>query len=472
MAADRMRDVLLRATRDQAKRHTSLSLKLSVPGLGEIDCEDLLRVVPSKRITCVGHSGEKQLIVKLFFAKNGAGRHWRRSDRGCGYLMKKDIPAPAVLYSGYLSQQKIYAMIFEYLKDGANLKDCLEQAGPSARDSLLDALMGVVARQHEAGIIQQDLHLGNFMLSRGIIYSLDGDHVSSLDCPADRSGSFRNLAYLFAQNISFFGNGAEERIRYYAKQRGWHVPEQEMEEIRGHVRETRIRMFRKYRWKAARKGSSFLELSDAMKHRLKNGSMNGAGLDQSIFQRLGNDRAGGFRLVSTGQGRVPVADFSGYGPTALRWFWKVCRIWRNMSLLKMLGLNTADPVVITVRQRHFWRWDCSIVFRPVSGQTIREVFLSGALPETQRLAAAGALSDALCCLRDTGVYLRPINPDNIIYQDGGVIFLFVEQVREGAPEQLSLQLAEFLRHCRDLPGAGEIFEDQLGNKGLLKRTFS
>jgi len=436
--------------------------------MGEIACEDLLRVVPFRRITCVGYAGEKQLIVKLFFARNGAKRHWKRSDRGCGYFIKKDIPAPAVLYSGYLSRQNIFAMVFEYLKDGVRLKDCLEQAVElSARNSLLDALMEVVARQHEAGIIQHDLHLGNFMIADGTIYSLDGDHVSNRDCPADRSESFRNLAYLFAQNIFVFCNGIEGRVMSYAKHRNWHVSKQEMEEIKGHIRETRSRIFRKYRWKVARKESRFIEFSKGVNVSLDIGLNDGKVLGESIVQQNDDDRAGGFRLVSTAQGRVPVVNFPGYGPMAMRWFWKVCRIWRNMSLLKMLGLNAADSVFIIVRRGHFWQWNCSMVFRPVAGPTVREMFLSGSLPESQRLSAVSALSEALCCLRDTGVVFSPMNPDQMVFEKGRIIFLFAEKVRKAPRNQLFLLIRGFLQQWDDLPGVGAIFEEQFRNRNLL-----
>jgi tRNA A-37 threonylcarbamoyl transferase component Bud32 len=470
---DNMRDVLSRITREYVKKRIPVSIRMTVPGIGEVICADLLRVVPSRRITCVGSAGEKQLIIKLFYARHGAHRHWKRSDRGCGYFLEKNIPAPEIFYSGYLPHQGIYVMVFEYLEGGIRLRDCIEKTvEPALRNSLLDKLMAVVAQQHEAGIIQHDLHLGNFMAVDGIIYSLDGDHVSSLHRPVGRSRSFRNLAYLFAQNIFLFGNGMDERVMSYVNQRGWQISGREMEEIRGYIRDVRSRMFMKYLWKVFRKECRFLEYSKGMNLPFDAGLNDGRVLSQvfdpSILQPYGEDSTGkGFRLVPTPRGRVPVKECTGYGPIMIRWFWKAGRVWRNMSLLKMLGLNTTDPMIILGRRKGFWKWDCSIVSKPVAGPTFREMFLSDSFPESQRIRAVIALSDILCSLRDAGFIFSRMHPEEIVFDEGKVIFLFVDAVQRLKGNQFSPMIKAFLEQLDGVPGSREMFREQFKKRNLI-----
>jgi hypothetical protein len=473
MSADQTKDVFFRLTRDQGKKRIPLSLRLDVPGIGEVGCAELLRVVPSRRITCIGSAGNRPLIVKFFFARHDARRHWKRSDRGCGYFLEKHIPAPAILYSGYLSGLRVYVMVFEYLEGAVGLRDCMEKArDASARAGLLGALMAVIARQHEAGIMQHDLHLGNFMVMDGVVYSLDGDHVTSLHRPAGRSESFRNLAYLFAQEIFLVGNRIDELAGAYGKQRGWVVSESDLEEIKGYLREARNRMFLKYLWKAARKKPCFLSYS----YREGMAVLPDAGPDEvgMLTQVLDcPDRrpyggcTGGFRLVPASQGRVPVRECPAYGPALLRWFWKAYRVWRSMILLKMLGLETAVPVCITGEKKGFWKWDCSIVFQPVAGPTIRELFLSDSYPESQRVRAAEVLSDALCSLRDSGVTFSGIHPGRIAADGERVVFLQADAVQRYKGDRFSRVLEGFLRQLDDLPSGKTMFREQFEKKGLM-----
>jgi hypothetical protein len=473
MAAENFKDVLSRLTRDQGKKRMPLSLKLDVPGVGEVSCADLLRVVPSRRVTCMGSAGGKQLIIKLFFARFKAHRNWKRSDYGCRCFLEKNIPAPAILYSGYLPRQGIYAMVFEYLNGAVGLRDCMEQTlDPSAKTGLLDALMAVVASQHQAGIIQHDLHMGNFMIVDGIMYSLDGDHVSSLHRPAGRSGSLRNLAYLFAQDLFLFGNGIDELAQAYGKQRGWPVSGRDVEEIKGYISETRTRMFMKYRWKIVRKESRFVEHSKGMETPLDAGPDDGRVLTQVLDRPApkpyGNGcNDGGFTLVPTSRGRVPVRKCTAYGPALLRWFWKSDRVWRSMGLLKMLGLNTAVPVVITGEKKGFWKWDCSIFFQPVAGPTIREMFLSGSFPEGERVRAVSALSDTLCSLRDAGIVLVGMHPGEMVFDQGKVIFLSAEKVQRLKGNRFSLMIMGFLRQLDEMPGSRAMFQEQLKKRDLI-----
>lgn len=470
---DDIRDVLSRITREYVKKRIPVFIRLKVPGIGEIICTDLLRVVPSKRITCTGSAGGRQLIIKLFYARHGAQRHWKRSDRGCGYFIEKNIPAPAILYSGYLPRQGLYAMVFEYLKGGIRLRDCIERTmEPSVRNGQLDELMGVVARQHEAGIIQHDLHLGNFMTVGGIIYSLDGDHVSRLHRPVGRTGSFRNLAYLFAQNIFLFSNDMDERVRAYMNQRKWHISGREMEEIKGYIREIRSRMFMKYLWKVSRKESPFIEYSKGMNVSfdagLNDGKVLSQALDHSILQPFGDECPGeGFRLVPTAQGRIPVRKCTGYGPITMRWFWKAGRVWRNMLLMKMLGLDAADPVIVIGKRKGFWKWDCSVVSKPVAGPTIREIFLSDSFPEGQRVRAATALSDMLCSLRDAGIMFSRLHPEGIAFHEGRVSFLYADAVQKLKGNRFTLMITGFLKQLDGMPGSRAIFLEQFKKRHLI-----
>ena len=74
-----LRDVLAEITQDYVRQQKPASFHITIPGIGEIVCTEVFRVIFSKRIVCLGQENERYFIVKLYFAKHGAIRHWKRS---------------------------------------------------------------------------------------------------------------------------------------------------------------------------------------------------------------------------------------------------------------------------------------------------------------------------------------------------------------------------------------------------------
>jgi hypothetical protein len=474
MALENMRDKLSCFTSEYVTKHIPASIRLTVPGLGEVTCADVLHVVPLKRITCTGEARGMHLIIKIFHARHGARRHWKRSYRGCRYFIEKDILAPAILYSGYIPQYGIYVLIFEYIEGGIGLKACVENTGePFERNALLDSLMAVVAQQHNGGIVQHDLHLGNFMAVKGRIYSLDGDHVSSLQRPVGRSESFRNLAFLFAHNMGVFSNGIDERIAVYGHHRGWRISAREVEGLKGYIRTMRSRIFFKSLWKVYKKSIPFVEYSKGLTIPLDDGPYADMSISVILGASIGNPRGGdgcdaaGFRLVSSNTGRVPVANSIEFGPRFVRWFWKASRVWRNMRILKRLGFAAADPITIIGKRKGLYRWECSVVFRPVEGPTIRELFTSGSSLEKE--LAVSNLSATFSLMRDAWIVLSSIHPDEIIISEDHVVFLCVDAVRKVhfSATRLSRSLRVFLQQLEGMPGSKAMLEDGFRSRNLI-----
>jgi tRNA A-37 threonylcarbamoyl transferase component Bud32 len=145
------------------------------------------RILPGKRLTGHGEWQGRKVLAKLFIAERGSERHWQRECSGAENLKRHGLPTPAVLASGLLGDGGHY-VLYDYL-DGAHTPD-------SAR---LDELMPVfaqVGRMHAKGLVQEDAHLGNFLLKDGGLYVIDGDAIRGSAAPADCAA---NLALLLAQ---------------------------------------------------------------------------------------------------------------------------------------------------------------------------------------------------------------------------------------------------------------------------------
>jgi len=157
----------------------------------ELVVERWLRILPGKRLTGIGKWNGQTVLVKLFVAKRGAERHWQRECRGIDSLKTYDLPAPNLLASGRLEGAGHYVLT-EYLH-GAQ---CPNATAINELESVFEA----VGRMHARGILQEDVHLGNFLLRDGSLYVIDGDAIRK----TGKTGVFLpvfldNLALLFAQ---------------------------------------------------------------------------------------------------------------------------------------------------------------------------------------------------------------------------------------------------------------------------------
>lgn len=154
---------------------------------GELVVERWLRILPGKRLTGIGQWNGQAVLAKLFVAARGAERHWQREWRGIDSLQAHGLPTPKRLASGRLEGAGHYVLT-EYL-DGARCPDAASAAE-------LASVFETVGRMHAQGILQEDVHLGNFLLHADKLYVVDGDAIRPA---ASERVRLDNLALLFAQ---------------------------------------------------------------------------------------------------------------------------------------------------------------------------------------------------------------------------------------------------------------------------------
>lgn len=156
--------------------------------IGGLRIEKWLRVLPGKRLTGVGEHGGRTVLAKLFIAP-GSGRHLARERRGLEALARHGIPTPKLLAVGSLAEGGHY-LLTEFL-EGAHI--LTEDDG--ANDGL-GAVFETLGRMHVCGLVQDDAHLGNFLLRDETLYVIDGDAIRS---GATGRDTLANLALLLAQ---------------------------------------------------------------------------------------------------------------------------------------------------------------------------------------------------------------------------------------------------------------------------------
>src|SRR5262245_21542850 len=85
--------------------------------------EQVIRLIPKRRIVAYGTWHDKKVVVKLFFDAKHAKRHMENDITGIKSLQKNKIPTQELLYEGVTNDRRVYVLIFERIMDSKNLED-------------------------------------------------------------------------------------------------------------------------------------------------------------------------------------------------------------------------------------------------------------------------------------------------------------------------------------------------------------
>ena len=167
----------------------------------EFVCEQVVRVLPGRRLVCRGVWKGRAVFAKLFMGPSAAA-YARRDREGSQSLEAAGVLTPALLYNASIAQE-ISLLIYAAVMPAENAEHCWRQQ-PQLHQVLAQSLVDTLAKHHSAGLRQTDLHLKNFLVqvqsSNALnIYTLDGDGIRKLGSWHVKSRRLSNLATLFSK---------------------------------------------------------------------------------------------------------------------------------------------------------------------------------------------------------------------------------------------------------------------------------
>lgn len=224
-------------------------LRLAGAGEDKLTCTEILRHLPGKRLVCGGNwQGRGPVVVKVFLDPTGAERHCRRERQGIQAMQEAHIPTPELLLQGHLADGQAPLLIFRKMEGFENLAEHLDKTeNTQERIDAMGLAVASIARLHEAGLRQRDVHPGNFLLSGGTVMVIDGDDIEKSDRrPLPPQESLSNLALFYAQFPAQFDGMAPWLTEAYASIRNWPPGRYEDHSIADqieHWREWRLKKF-------------------------------------------------------------------------------------------------------------------------------------------------------------------------------------------------------------------------------------
>jgi tRNA A-37 threonylcarbamoyl transferase component Bud32 len=327
---------------------------------GDLRIESWLRVLPGKRLVGAGDLAGRKVLAKLFVGAHAA-RHVERERAGIAALQQAGIRTPGMIAMGQLDSDGAF-LLSELLPDAQSLQvqwDALPNASPDSAEALdiVGRALRAIAQMHAAGVLQGDLHLGNFLLSRGEFFVIDGDAVEavSIGTPLTQAVAERNLALFLAQLPPAWDEARDTLLVDYLM--GNPHCAIHPERLQQQVNRLRARRLASYLEKTVRDCSlfavrrSWLRFSAVWRTRADSLQSLMEQPDQAFAETLLKD--GGSSTVArhgSGASEVLVKRYNIKG--LVHWlsrFWRPTRAWHAWQAghrLRFLGLQTPEPLAL------------------------------------------------------------------------------------------------------------------------------
>ncbi len=184
-----------------------------------LEISDVVRVVPNKRWVCRGVWDEREVYAKIFCGQD-AMRYALRDKAGTEALDKAQIKTPALLFFSELKVSGNYVLIYSAIDNSKNAEQVWHTLSDESRYCFAQGLVSAVAEHHQAGLLQTDLYLKNFLVQGDTIYTIDGDGIRPLSKVFGDRQRLGNIAMLFSKMDVLDSVWIEQLYRHYCYQAG------------------------------------------------------------------------------------------------------------------------------------------------------------------------------------------------------------------------------------------------------------
>lgn len=193
-----------------------------------IVCVGLLRGLGRKRKVLDAIWGQRPVIAKVFADPIKAKYHMKREWRALKLLQERDLNSPAPLFYGR-TEQYGWVVVTEKIVDALTVRELWDNTTDAAKKrELLSRVSQELAKQHSKGVLQKDLHLGNFLLQREKLFALDPSQMRFLSGEVDKRQAIAQLALLASivpeEDTDTIASVCEE----YAQVRSWKFSRSDM----------------------------------------------------------------------------------------------------------------------------------------------------------------------------------------------------------------------------------------------------
>lgn len=443
----------------------------------QLICQDIIRIIPKKRLVAFGLYAGKPVVVKLFYQSNRAAHHANRDAAGIKALQTSGVLSPAIYYQGTSKDKRIHVLIFEKIEEAKSLAQCwqerenLEKIAP-----LMHVMVLELATQHVLGILQNDLHFKNFLVQKKKIYTIDGGDIKIFNTPLSKKDSIANLGLFFAQLGVGTTSLQEALFKTYVKSRGWIIKKNDLSSLKLAIVKYTKQRCEQYSQKVMRNCSAFVRLNTATSLTVYDRDEE----SDELIKLLKNPEAGlpATELLKAGRTATVSKIFCGDKAMVLKrynikntWHWlrrclrptRAAAAWQLGQHLRLLGIATAKPIAFVEKSFLGLRGKSYLLTEYIGGEDIGH-YLTNPMRDTsfdesimrQVISLFESLAECRIThgdLKMTNILIAKQKPI-LIDLDGMRIHRSTNSFKRAFQEEIE----RFMRNWRDHPTIYKMFE--------------
>lgn len=420
----------------------------------------VLRVLPKKRLVAYVRYRNQPAVIKLFFDKLKAKKHSSLELNGLWSLQKAQISIPRILQYG--EQQGVYFVLSEFIETPKPVEEIWHHPNDADFTILMKRLLTLMILQYRHGLVQHDLHPGNFLWNGKTLFCIDGGSISKFNLKSQnqRRMAFFNVVKLFAQLsprrhamyrslLKFYYNEAKVpfeptkltsffRALYHERLKRERRKLQKIQRSSTHVVACR-NFFRTTFYNKSHQSAEFLELLKHPERVMKRGEV----LNQSDEVTL-------VRMAIQNQ-VIMIKQYQLKKRTqqVKRWFGisQATRAWKNAHRLELVGLSTPKPLAMI--ECRFGPFKTTSYY--ISAYVEGDVLNSKALSLPQQKKGIRKTVDAIRALSEVRLVYRNLKASNFIMQNETLYMINLERLirpRTRFKRYLQKDLSRFLKNWR------------------------
>lgn len=340
-----------------------LHQKIHLNNAPPIEVAATVRTVPNQRQVLRGIWDGQSVYIKQFFG-NRSDKHRKRDVDGVLALANAGINAPSILHQAQAIDPPALVVIYAEIPDAFNAEVMMSQLKGQARFVLMMRLAQVVAQHHQAGLLQTDMYLKNFLVQKTadqdeLIYTLDGDGIRRLSSIFKKRQKLHNLATLFSKMDVLDDVWIAELYGQYCLRSGMKTSPQAEAEVWYLVQRIRHQVTKNYASKKVFRTCTDVKVAQsvntytAVANGLKAQDFTITKLDSALASYNQNLKNGSTCTIARSQvGDIPVV-IKRYN---IKNFWhglnrafrvsRAAKSWENAHWLMMSGIMTPKPVAL------------------------------------------------------------------------------------------------------------------------------
>lgn len=418
-----------------------------------------LRVLPGTREVSEASWGDREVVLKVFCHRWKARYHYRRELRGLRRLAELGIPAPVLLLSGR-TKQGHWAIVTEKIPEASTGLELWRQTETlQQRVDVLCPIARELARHHMTGVVQSDLHMGNFMLRGPTVFSLDVAQISFRGRAIGRRASIEDLAKLLACLSEDKASGIAPVAAAYAEERRWPWSPQDNEPLKKRVYAIRRKIIRKLVRRSLRTTSQTLRLREGRFRGVFDKLFLGKSSPAQFCEALDTLLREGVVLKNGNTCFVSRVRWHQHDLVIKRYnhkgLWhavrhtlkgsRARRSWLHAHLLGRLGIPTARPVAYIDQRRGPLLWQSYFVMRFVPGMPVSSIFRDEQTSSAQKKQIHEQILSLLERMAKHGISHGDMKHVNILFDGDQIILMDLDGMKVGGAGRLWRR-----RHQRDI----------------------